>query len=209
VLAEDTATLAWLGNLADLELHTPMHRAGRDGTLAPPDMIAFDLDPGEPAALIDCCRVAVILHGMFEHLGLVSVPKTSGSKGMQIYVPLNVADVTYQHTKGFAKAVAELLEAEAPDMVVSRQTKTLRQGKILVDWSQNDINKTTVSAYSPRARDRPTVSAPLTWDEVHAAVEAGSAESLVFELDDVLARVREQGDLFADVLTVSQRLPVG
>jgi bifunctional non-homologous end joining protein LigD len=172
-------------------------------------MIAFDLDPGEPAALLDCCRVAAILHGMFDHLGLVAVPKTSGSKGMQVYVPLNVPDVTYQQTKGFAKAVAELLEAEAPDLVVARQTKTLRKGKVLVDWSQNDINKTTVSVYSPRARDRPTVSTPLSWDEVHAAVEAGSADDLVFELDDVLARVRDQGDLFADVLTVSQQLPIG
>jgi bifunctional non-homologous end joining protein LigD len=209
VLAEEVATLAWLGNLADLELHTPMHRAGHDGKLTPPTMIAFDLDPGEPAALIDCCRVAEILHGMFDHLGLVAVPKTSGSKGMQVYVPLNVPDVTYQQTKGFAKAVAELLEAEAPDMVVSRQTKTLRKGKVLVDWSQNDINKTTVSVYSPRARDRPTVSTPLTWDEVHAAVEAGSADDLVFDMDAVLERVRDQGDLFADVLTVSQQLPVG
>jgi bifunctional non-homologous end joining protein LigD len=209
VLAEDVATLAWLGNLADLELHTPMHRADRDGELSPPTMIAFDLDPGEPATLIDCCRVAAVLHGMFDHLGLVAVPKTSGSKGMQVYVPLNVPDITYRQTKGFAKAVAELLEAEAPDLVVARQTKTLRKGKVLVDWSQNDINKTTVSVYSPRARERPLVSAPLTWDEVHAAVEAGSADDLVFEMADVLARVREQGDLFAEVLTVSQQLPVG
>ena len=209
VLAQDAPTLAWLGNLADLELHTPMHRADADGNLSAPTMIAFDLDPGEPAALLECCQIATILHGMFEHLGLKAVPKTSGSKGMQVYVPLNVPDLTYARTKGFAKAVAELLEAEAPDLVVSRQTKTLRKGKILVDWSQNDINKTTVSVYSPRARDRPTVSTPLTWDEVHDAVEAGSADDLVFTIDDVLARVRDQGDLFADVLTVVQELPIG
>jgi bifunctional non-homologous end joining protein LigD len=210
VLAEDPATLAWLGNLADLELHTPMHRAEPDtGRLSAPTMVAFDLDPGEPAALLDCCRVATVLHGMFQHLGLEAVPKTSGSKGMQVYVPLNVEGVTYAQTKGFAKAVAELLEAEAGDMVVSRQTKSLRKGKVLVDWSQNDINKTTVAPYSPRARDRPTISTPLAWEEVQAAVEAGSTESLVFELDDVLARVRDQGDLFAQALTVVQELPIG
>jgi bifunctional non-homologous end joining protein LigD len=115
--------------------------------------------------------------------------------------------VTYEQTKGFAKAVAELLEAEAPDLVVSRQTKTLRKGKILVDWSQNDVNKTTVSVYSPRARERPTVSTPLTWDEVHAAVQQGNADDLVFDMEAVLARVRDQGDLFADALTVAQELP--
>jgi bifunctional non-homologous end joining protein LigD len=209
VLAHDAATLAWLGNLADLELHTPMHRVDEQGHVGEPTMIAFDLDPGEPADLLDCCRVATVLHGMFEHLGLTAVPKTSGSKGMQVYVPLNVPGVTYAQTKGFAKAVAELLEAEAGDQVVSRQTKTLRKGKVLVDWSQNDINKTTVSVYSPRARERPTVSTPLTWDEVHAAVQAGSADDLVFDIDDVRARVREHGDLFADVLTVTQELPIG
>ncbi len=207
VLAEDPATLAWLGNLADLELHTPMHRAAADGKLSAPTMIAFDLDPGAPAGLLECCRIATVLHGMFQHLGLASVAKTSGSKGMQVYVPLNVPGVTYEQTKGFSKAVAELLEAEAPDLVVSRQTKTLRTGKILVDWSQNDINKTTVSVYSPRARDRPTVSTPRTWEEVAAAVAADDASGLVFDMAGVVERVREQGDLFADVLTVAQELP--
>jgi bifunctional non-homologous end joining protein LigD len=209
VVAEDAATLAWLGNLADLELHTPMHRADASGRLSPPTMVAFDLDPGEPAGLLDCCRVATVLHGMFEHLGLRAAVKTSGSKGMQVYVPLNVEGVTYAQAKGFAKAVADLLEAEAGDLVVARQTKALRKGKVLVDWSQNDINKTTVSVYSPRARERPAVSTPLSWDEVHDAVEAGSADALVFDMDAVLARVRDQGDLFADVLTVAQELPIG
>jgi bifunctional non-homologous end joining protein LigD len=209
VLAGDAPTLAWLGNLADLELHTPMHRAAADGTLSAPTMVAFDLDPGEPAGLLECCRVATVLQGMFQHLGLKAVVKTSGSKGMQVYVPLNTPGVTYEQTKGFAKAVAELLEAEAGDLVVARQTKTLRKGKVLVDWSQNDVNKTTVSVYSPRARERPVVSAPLSWDEVGAAVAAGSAEELAFDLDAVLARVRDQGDLFADALTVVQDLPIG
>ncbi|MBI5105898.1 MAG: DNA ligase D [Solirubrobacterales bacterium] len=205
VLAGDAATLAWLGNLADLELHTPMHRADDP---ARPTMIAFDLDPGPPAGLLECCRVAVVLQGMFEHLGLRAYPKTSGSKGMQVYVPLNTPGLTYARTKGFAKAVAELLEAEAPDMVVSRQTKSLRGGKVLVDWSQNDEHKTTVCVYSPRARERPTVSTPLTWDEVREALEAGDADRLVYDMAGVLARVEEQGDLFAEVLTEVQELPL-
>jgi bifunctional non-homologous end joining protein LigD len=207
VLAHDAATLAWLGNLADLELHTPMHRVKDTGGITEPTMIAFDLDPGEPAGLLECLQVAVVLQGMFEHLGLQAFPKTSGSKGLQVYVPLNHPDVTYDQTKGFAKAVAELLEAEAGDLVVSRQGKHLRPGKVLVDWSQNDDNKTTVCVYSPRARDRPTVSTPLSWDEVREALAAGDASRLVFTMDEVLARVREQGDLFADVLTRVQRLP--
>ena len=181
VLAHDVATLAWLGNLADLELHTPLHRVREaDRALTGPTMVAFDLDPGEPAGLLDCCRVAIVLQGMFEHLGLQALPKTSGSKGMQVYVPLNTPDrTTYEQTKGFAKAVAELLEAEAGDLVVARQTKTLRKGKVLVDWSQNDVNKTTVCVYSPRARDRPTVSVPLLWDEVREALADGDADRLI------------------------------
>ncbi len=200
----DAATLAWLANLADLEIHTPMHRAEHPDA---PAMVAFDLDPGEPAGLLECCQVAVVLQGMFEHLGLRSFPKTSGSKGMQVYVPLNHPDATYALTKGFAKSVAELLEAEAPDLVVSRQAKTRRKGRILVDWSQNDRHKTTVCVYSPRARERPTVSTPLLWDEVRAALDAGDAGGLVFETGGVLARVAEHGDLFAETLTLVQELP--
>jgi bifunctional non-homologous end joining protein LigD len=209
VLADDVAALAWLGNLADLELHTPMHRVREDdGALTGPTMVAFDLDPGPPAGLLECLQVAVVLDGMFSHLGLRSFPKVSGSKGLQVYVPLNTPDLTtYHQTKGFAKAVAELLEAEAGDLVVSRQVKAQRTGKVLVDWSQNDVNKTTVCVYSPRARDRPTVSTPLTWDEVREALAAGDASRLVFTMDEVLTRVREQGDLFADVLTLVQSLP--
>lgn len=200
----EVATLAWLGNLADLELHTPMHRADAPGR---PTMVAFDLDPGPPAGLLECLRVAVVLHGMFEHLGLVSLPKTSGSKGLQVYVPLNGPDVTYRQTKGFAKAVAELLEAERGDLVVSRQAKALRPGKVLVDWSQNDEHKTTVSVYSPRARERPTVSTPLTWEEVHEALDARDPDRLVFDMEGVLARVAEHGDLFGDAVTLVQELP--
>jgi bifunctional non-homologous end joining protein LigD len=209
VLAHDVATLAWLGNLADLELHTPMHRVREDDrSLTGPTMIAFDLDPGPPAGLLECLRVATVLEGMFSHLGLRSFPKVSGSKGLQVYVPLNTPDVTtYEQTKGFAKAVAELLEAETPELVLSRQTKAQRTGKVLVDWSQNDVNKTTVCVYSPRAKDRPTVSMPLTWDEVREALEAEDPDRLMVDMDGVLARVCDQGDLFAEVLTLVQELP--
>jgi bifunctional non-homologous end joining protein LigD len=144
---------------------------------------------------------------MFTHLGLRSFPKTSGSKGLQVYVPLNDPDVTYDRTKGFAKAVAELLAAETPDLVVARQVKSLRRGKVLVDWSQNDEHKTTVCVYSPRARDRPTVSTPLTWDEVRDAADHGDAAQLAFTTHQVLERVADRGDLFAEVLTRVQQLP--
>jgi bifunctional non-homologous end joining protein LigD len=203
VNAADVPTLVWLANLADIELHTPMHRAP---DLDTPTMVAFDLDPGKPATIIDCCRVALLLQGMFENLGLQCFPKTSGSKGMQVYLPLNVPGVTYDMTKSFAKAVAELLESAEPKLVVSTQVKARRKGKVLVDWSQNDRHKTTVCVYSPRARERPTCSTPLTWDEVGDAKKPADLE---FETDDVLARVQEHGDLFAPVLTLAQELPGG
>jgi len=203
-LAEDAATLVWLANLADLELHTGM-------AVLPdvdrPTILAFDLDPGPPATIVECCRVGLWLQGMFERLGLECFPKTSGSKGMQVYVPLNAPGVTHEATKGFAKSVAELLEQSEPGTVVSRMTKSLRGGKVLVDWSQNDFSKTTVSPYSLRARERPTVSTPVSWDEVRACLEAGDPSLLTFETADVLRRVDEVGDLFAPVLSLVQELP--
>jgi bifunctional non-homologous end joining protein LigD len=203
VVCDDLATLVWLANLADLELHTSLARAE---DILRPTALAFDLDPGAPATIVECCRVGLLLQGMFSGLGLQSFPKTSGSKGLQIYVPLN-ADVTYDDTKPFAKAVAELLEREVPDLVVSRQTKTLRKGKVLVDWSQNDEHKTTVNVYSLRARERPTVSTPLTWDEVREGAESGDPERLVFDADAVRARIDQHGDLFAPVVSLVQALP--
>ena len=200
----DTATLVWLAQLADIELHTSLAPARSQNR---PTMMVFDLDPGEPADIVQCCEVGLWLRGMFEGLGLQCFAKTSGSKGLQIYVPLNTPDVTYDDTKPFSKTVAELLEAEAPDKVVSRQRKDLRGGKILVDWSQNDEHKTTVNVYSTRAKDRPTVSTPVTWDEVGACQEAGDAAVLTFTTEDVLRRVTSEGDLFAPVLSLSQRLP--
>jgi bifunctional non-homologous end joining protein LigD len=203
VVCDDRPTLVWLANLADLELHTSLARAE---DVRRPTALAFDLDPGEPATIVECCRVGLLLEGMFRGLGLQSFPKTSGSKGLQVYVPLNGA-TSYDVTKGFAKAVAELLEREEPKLVVSRQTKTLRRGKILVDWSQNDEHKTTVNVYSLRARERPTVSTPLTWDEVRDGARHGDPERLVFDADAVRARVAEHGDLFAPVVSLVQQLP--
>jgi bifunctional non-homologous end joining protein LigD len=202
---DDLPTLVWLAQLGDIELHTSLAR-GED--ILTPQILAFDLDPGPPATIVECCQVGLWLQGMFERLGIESFAKTSGSKGMQIYVPLNTPGITYEGgTKDFARAVAELLEREEPDLVVSRMTKKLRGGKVLVDWSQNDEHKTTANVYSLRAKDRPTVSTPITWDEVRACHESGDPEDLVFDSEQVLARVEEHGDLFAPVISLRQDLP--
>jgi bifunctional non-homologous end joining protein LigD len=202
-LAQDRPTLIWLANLADIELHTSLSRAPRPER---PTMMVFDLDPGAPAGILECCEVGLVLHGLFEQLGLESLAKTSGSKGLQVYVPLNTA-VDYNATKPFAKRVAEVLEQRMPDLVVSRMTKRLRPGKVLVDWSQNDEHKTTANVYSLRARERPTVSTPVSWEEVANCREHGDESLLTFEAAELLARVAEQGDLFAPALSVSQQLP--
>jgi bifunctional non-homologous end joining protein LigD len=199
-LANDLATLMWLANLADLELHTSLSRAE---DIQRPTMMVFDLDPGEPAGIIECAEVGIALRDLFAGLKLESYPKTSGSKGLQVYVPLNTA-VTYDDTKPFSHAIAKLLEKQMPKLVVSTQKKSLRGGKVLVDWSQNDEHKTTANVYSLRAREHPTVSTPVTWDEVEHAEEP---DQLRFEADDVLARVEDKGDLFAPVLKKRQKLP--
>jgi bifunctional non-homologous end joining protein LigD len=204
LLAEDRATIVWLANLAALELHVPLARAQAPDR---PTMLVFDLDPGAPATAIECCRVALTLQGMFENLGLESFVKTSGKKGLQLYVPLNDPDVTFAQTKPFAKTVAELLEEAQPELIVSRMTKTARPGKVLIDWSQNDRNKTTVCVYSLRAAERPTVSTPLGWDEVRAALDDGDPGALRFQAGEVLERIGERGDLFAPVLSLVQKLP--
>jgi bifunctional non-homologous end joining protein LigD len=204
-LADDRPTLVWLANLADIELHTSLSPAAEPER---PTALVFDLDPGAPAGIVECCQVAQVLHGLFDGLGLQSFAKTSGSKGIQVYVPLNLP-VTYSETKPLARRIAELLEQRMPELVVSRMTKRLRPGKVLVDWSQNDAHKTTVTVYSVRAREQPTVSTPVSWDEVAACREGGDETLLSFEVDDVLARVAEHGDLFAPVLSLRQQLPVG
>jgi bifunctional non-homologous end joining protein LigD len=202
-LANDLPTLIWLANLADLELHTSLSRAE---DVMRPTMMVFDLDPGEPAGIVECARVGIALRGLFTSLGLDCYPKTSGSKGLQVYVPLNTP-VTYDETKPFAHAIAMLLEKQMPDMVVSSMKKSIRGGKVLVDWSQNDDHKTTVCVYSLRARERPTVSAPVRWEEVDQALEREDPQLLVFDSDAVLARVEREGDLFEPVLKQRQTLP--
>jgi bifunctional non-homologous end joining protein LigD len=203
-LCDDEPTLIWLANLAAIELHTPLARAE---AIDRPTSMVFDLDPGAPADVIDTARVAVALQGLFEGLGLASFVKTSGSKGLQVYVPLNVEDIDFAATKTFSKAVAELFEQNEPERVVSRQTRARRGGKVLIDWSQNDRNKTTVCVYSLRARPRPTVSTPLDWEEVRAALDQRDPALLTFEAPQVLERVAEHGDLFAPVLSMVQELP--
>jgi bifunctional non-homologous end joining protein LigD len=202
-LVEDLPTLVWAANLANIELHTSLSLAAK---IERPTAVVFDLDPGAPADVLDCAEVAIWIRGMFEQLGLSVYPKTSGSKGMQVYVPLNTA-VTYAETKPFARAVAETLERKFPERVVSQMTKKKRDGKVLVDWSQNDQHKTTVNVYSLRAKERPTVSTPLEWEEVQAALAAADAGALVFDHAAVLERVEDKGDLFAPLLSEKQRLP--
>ncbi len=202
-LANDLPTLVWAANLADLELHTSL---SKKNDIKRPTTMAFDLDPGPPATIVECSQVALWLKQIFEELGLQSFPKTSGSKGMQIYVPLNTK-TSYDETKPFAKALAELLEKQHPKAVVSSMKKELRPRKVLIDWSQNDEHKTTVNVYSLRAKARPTVSTPLTWDEVEAIHESGDPDSAVYDSEDVLARVEEHGDLFEPVLSLKQKLP--
>jgi bifunctional non-homologous end joining protein LigD len=205
-LADDLPTLVWLAQIGDLELHTSLARA-QDPSC--PTILAFDLDPGPPATIVECAQVALELTEIFDHLGMASFAKTSGSKGMQVYVPLNVPGVTYDDTKGLARGLAQLLERRRPDLVVSEMRKSVRAGKVFVDWSQNDEHKTTVSVYSLRARERPTVSTPVTWEEVEAVAASGDPEELAFTSDDVLARVAEHGDLFAPVQSLEQPLPTG
>jgi bifunctional non-homologous end joining protein LigD len=196
-------TLVWMAQLAAIELHPSLSLARAPKR---PTVLAFDLDPGPPADIVDCCRVGLRLREMFGHFGVECFPKTSGSKGLQVYVPLN-AKVSYETTKPFAKAIAQLLEKQTPDEVVSKMKKVEREGKVFVDWSQNHQRKTTIAVYSLRARERPTVSTPLTWDEVAHAAENEDADSLVFEAADVLERVERHGDLFAPVLELKQELP--
>ncbi len=203
LLANDLATLVWIANLASIELHPSLALAA---DIATPTMIVFDLDPGPPANIIQCAQVGLWVRDIFAHFGLQSFPKTSGSKGLQVYVPLNTP-TSYDQTKSFAHAVARLLEQEHPDLVVSDMKKAVRTNKVFVDWSQNDEHKTTISIYSLRARERPTVSTPVTCEEVESALEKKDPQRLVFESKDVLSRVDQMGDLFGSVLTLKQKLP--
>jgi bifunctional non-homologous end joining protein LigD len=202
-LAQDLPTLVWAANLADIELHTSL---SRKKDVARPTMMVFDLDPGAPADVVQCCQVGLWLREILQALKLKSWAKTSGSKGLQIYVPLNTA-VTYDETKELSHALAEYLEREHPDLVVSKMSKALRKGKIFVDWSQNDEHKTTICVYSMRAKEQPTVSTPVTWEEVATTAKKKDAKRLVFRCDQTVKRVERMGDLFEEVETLKQKLP--
>lgn len=203
ILADDLPTLVWLANLAALELHPSLSLA--EDITCPTEMV-FDLDPGPPANIVQCCQVAMWLREIFEHFGLQSFPKTSGSKGLQIYVPLNTK-TNYEATKTFAHALAQLMEGEHPDLVLSDMNKKARTGKVFVDWSQNDEHKTTIAVYSLRAREQPTVSTPVSWEEVEKTLKKKDAALLSFKAGQVVARFEKLGDLFEPVLDLKQKLP--
>lgn len=202
VVADELATVVWLANLAALELHVPQWTVGPRGAVREADRLVFDLDPGPPATIVECCRVAEWLREALSEDGLAAYPKTSGSKGLQLYVPLK--PVPWQDVHEYAKQLAQRLEKEHPELVVHRMEKKLRPRKVLIDWSQNNAAKTTVAPYSLRARALHTVSAPVTWDEVEGCEDP---ESLQFLSSEVLERVEEEGDLFAALLEERHRLP--
>ena len=199
---DDLPTLVWAANLAALELHVPMWRVGPRGAPKGADTLVFDLDPGPPATIVECCAVAQILREALADDGLTGYPKTSGSKGLQLYVPVKPVDA--ERTWKYARELAARLEREHPDLIVFKMEKALRPGKVLVDWSQNSPAKTTIAPYSLRARPRATASTPVTWEEVEACE---SAEELAFTADEVLERVAEHGDLLAPLLEGGPALP--
>jgi len=202
-LVQDLPTLVWAANLADLELHTSLSRKNK---IERPTMMVFDLDPGPPANIVQCCQIGLWLRDLLGQMKLKSFAKTSGSKGLQVYVPLNTA-VTYDQTKNLSLALAQYLEHENADLVTSNMSKAVRKGKVFVDWSQNDEHKTTICVYSLRAREEPTVSTPVTWDEVEKCLKKKKADLLKFRSDQVLARVEKRGDLFERVEEMKQKLP--
>jgi len=202
-LAQDLPTLVWAANLADLELHTSL---ARKKDVSRPTMMVFDLDPGAPADIVQCCQVGLWLRDLLATMKLKSFAKTSGSKGLQVYVPLNTP-TTFDQTKDLSRALAAYLEHQHPTLVLSKMARALRKGKVFVDWSQNDEHKTTVCVYSLRAKEEPTVSTPVTWDEVQNCLKKKKADLLKFRCEKTLARVQKTGDLFAPVDTLKQKLP--
>jgi bifunctional non-homologous end joining protein LigD len=202
-LAQDLPTLVWAANLADLELHTSL---SRKNNIKRPTMMVFDLDPGAPADIVQCCQVGLWLRDVLGKMKLKSFAKTSGSKGLQVYVPLNTS-VTYDVTKNLSRALAQHLQGEHADLVTSNMSKAVRKGKVFVDWSQNDEHKTTICVYSLRAREEPTVSTPVTWDEVASCLKKKKADLLKFRSDKAITRVEKMGDLFEAVDELKQKLP--
>ena len=202
-LANDLPTLVWAANLADLELHTSL---SRKNNIERPTMMVFDLDPGAPADIVQCCQVGIWLRDLLTKMKLKSWAKTSGSKGLQVYVPLNSA-ASYDATKVLSRSLAQHLEHEHPDLVTSNMSKAMRKDKVFVDWSQNDEHKTTICVYSLRAKEEPTVSTPVTWNEVENCFKRNNPEVLKFRSDQALERAEELGDLFEPVETLKQKLP--
>jgi len=202
-LANDLPTLVWAANLADLELHTSL---SKKTNIARPTMMVFDLDPGPPADIVQCCQIGIWLRELLDGMKLKAFAKTSGSKGLQVYVPLNTA-VTYDQTKTLSRSLAQRMERDHPDRVTSNMAKSVRKGKVFVDWSQNDEHKTTICVYSLRAKEEPTVSTPVTWSEVENCLKKKRAELLRFRSDQTLVRVEKHGDLFEPVQTLKQKLP--
>jgi bifunctional non-homologous end joining protein LigD len=202
-LANNLPSLVWMANLADLELHVSLARAKKQDR---PTVMVFDLDPGEGTNILQCARVGLVVREKLRQIGLESFPKTSGSKGLQVYAPLNTPGVNFDHTKAASRLIAETIEKELPREVVSNMRKDLRRGKVLIDWSQNDEHKTTVCVYSMRATENPSVSTPLEWREVETLLQRGKREAFFFSPESLLARVAERGDLFAPVLQLKQKL---
>ncbi len=203
-LINDLETLLWAENLAALELHVPLARAASPGT---PDSMVFDLDPGEPASILECSRVALILRDLLSRMGLVSYVKTSGQKGLHVFVPLNRTKATFEDTRTFTKAVAGIMQKHYPELVTAKMAKKERNAKVFINWSQNEASKTMVCVYSLRAREKPFVSFPLAWSELEDPGRIGKPERLQVTHAEALSRAVEQGDLFHDVLVKEQMLP--
>ncbi len=203
-LINDLETLIWVENLASLELHVPLARAGSAET---PDSVVFDLDPGDGADILDCARVALILRDLFSGLKLASCVKTSGRKGLHVYVPLNRRETTFEDTKKFSRAVAEIMQKNYPALVTAKMAKELRRQRVFINWSQNDSSKTMICVYSLRARERPVVSCPLSWKELEDLAGLGDPERLQVLHDEAVRRAEAQGDLFHEVLMKKQKIP--
>jgi bifunctional non-homologous end joining protein LigD len=203
-LINDLKTLMWVENLASLELHVPLARAGSSET---PDSMVFDLDPGDQANILNCARVALILRDLLSNLLLTSYVKTSGKKGLHLYVPLNRKETTFEDTKKFSKAVAGIMQKNYPDLVTAKMAKKYRKAKVFINWSQNDSSKTMISVYSLRAREKPIVSFPLVWKELENLAEQGDPEKLQVMHSEAVSRAEKQGDLFREVLIKKQKLP--
>jgi bifunctional non-homologous end joining protein LigD len=203
-LVNDLETLMWVTNLASIELHVPLARTSSPET---PDSMVFDLDPGDQANILNCARVALILWDLLSELRLTSYVKTSGKKGLHVYVPLNRKETTFENTKKFSKAVAGIIQKNYPDQVTSKMAKEYREEKVFINWSQNDSSKTMICVYSLRAREKPIVSSPLEWKELENLAEQGSPEKLQVIHSEAVSKAEKQGDLFQEVLVKKQKLP--